>query len=268
MPATQPKFEQPELKSPWGFYQHPFTGQQVPSVTKISGLLDKPHLITWGANMTAEWAVDNFDELASLSTREARLALLKDGGKQYREAGRNKGSMVHTLIEQTLAGLAPEVPQDCRHNFNGWLAWLAEFVDHFEQVEATVWSHRFGYAGTVDAIARFKDGRRVLVDYKTGKDVYAEAALQLAGLRFADVIVTTEGEFPLGDFDATGLLHLPDPVLTPTGKASVKGGWSWREVTADAEDFETFCALRRAYSWEHGKAKDVIGGKQTKRSPK
>ena len=269
---TEPQFEQPDLRTTnqgslgGSTYQHPHTGQQVPSVTTISGLIDKPHLVPWSAKLAAEFAADNAEEILGLTDRDLRVACIKAGAEKARAVGRDLGSSAHNAIEGLTLGrmTMADVPEDVQHHVAGWSAWVREFVASFLLVEATVWSHRYGYAGTLDAVVTLKDGRVCLVDYKTSKDVYTEAALQLAALRFADCVVSTDGEFAMPRIDCCAVLHLPAPVLTKTGKQSIRGKWSFREVTADAEDFEVFLALQRAYQWEKGKAATVIGGKQTK----
>ena len=269
---TDVQFEQPDLRTTnagnlgGSTYQHPHTGQQVPSVTSISGLIDKPHLVPWSAKLAAEFAADNAEEVLGLSDRDLRVACITTGGKRLRDKGKNIGSSAHNAIEALTLGRMTfeDVPEEVRHHVKGWSEWVKAFVDSFLLVEATVWSHRHGYAGTLDTVVRLKDGRNCLVDYKTSKDVYVEAALQLSALRFADVVVSTDGEFAMPQIDCCAVLHLPSPVLTPTGKQSIRGKWSFREVTADVEDFSVFLALKTAHHWEHNKALTVIGGKQTK----
>lgn len=270
---TETQFEQPDLrttndKSMGGStYQHPHTGEVVPSVTSISGLIDKSgFLVPWSAKLAAQYAAEDAKALLSLKDPVAIQAAIQAGGEKLRSAGRDHGSSVHNAIEALSLGKLryDEVPEDVRHEVDGWLEFVKNFVQSFLLIEGTVWSHRFGYAGTFDAVFIHKDGRHILLDYKTGKDVYADAALQLAALRNADVLVTTDGEFAMPRIDGCAVLHMPPPVLTKTGKVSVRGKWAYREVTADAEDFEVFLALQKAHRWEHVKSKGVFGGKQTK----
>lgn len=269
---TDTQFEQPDLRTTnagnlgGSTYQHPHTGEQVPSVTTISGLIDKPHLVPWSAKLAAEFAADNAEEVLGLKDRDLRVACIKTGAEKARAVGRDLGSTAHNAIEALSLGrmTMADVPEEVQHHANGWLAWVQGFVAQILLVEATVWSHRYGYAGTLDTVVTLKDGRNCLVDYKTSKDVYTEAALQLAALRNADCVVSTDGEFAMPRIDCCAVLHLPAPVLTPKGKQSIRGKWSFREVTADAEDFDVFLALQKVYRWEHGKAATVIGGKQTK----
>lgn len=274
MTTAEIQFEQPDLRSSneknlrGSTYQHPHTSAIVPSVTTISGMIDKSgFLIPWSAKLAAQWAMDaeNFKPLQALKDEDARVAAVVAGAKKLREAGRDVGSSAHNAIEAlSLGKLAMEdVPERIQHHVNGWLEWCGKFVSQFVLIEATVWSHQHQYAGTLDLVAILKDGRHCLIDYKTGKEVYTDVALQLAAIRNADVVLTTDGEFAMPRIDCCAVLHLPDEVRTPTGKVSVRGKWSFREVTADQNDFDVFLALRKVYDWEHEKTPHVLGGKQT-----
>jgi hypothetical protein len=268
---TAVAFEQPDLRTTnknlrGSTYQHPHTDAIVPSVTTISGLMDKSgFLVPWGIKLAAEYAADNYDLISPLD-RAGRVGAIKEGAEVLRSAGRDLGSLAHNTIEAISLGVPTDIPAEVMHHVTGWSEWVAKFVESFLLVEATVWSHAHHYAGTLDVVAILKDGRHCLVDYKTGKDVPADAALQLTALRNADCIVTTDGEAPMPRIDCAAVLHLPAPVMTPTGKVSVRGKWCFREVRTSQREMDIFLALRSAYDWEHEDSKDVIGGKQT--SPK
>jgi hypothetical protein len=86
--------------------------------------------------------------------------------------------------------------------------WISDFNVEFYETEVTVWSDTHGYAGTLDAIARIED-EVVILDYKTGKSVYSEVALQLNAYRNADCILDPDGtRRELPEVEAGAVLHL------------------------------------------------------------
>ena len=269
---TKPEFAQPDLRitnsdGRGSSYAHPHTGERVPSVTTISTLIDKSSFLTpWGASTAAQWAANHMDELQSIRDPDVIMAAIKEGSEKIRHAGRDLGSLVHDTLEEIVKGAKVEIDPKVKHHIDGWLEFMEHYVEEILFVEMTVWSHRYKYAGTFDVICRFKTGEVVLVDYKTGAKVYDDAALQLNALARADVLITTAGERPMPKIDQLGVLHLPAPIMTPGGKESIRGKWSYREVPMREVEWETFLHLRAVYDWDHIYSKDAIGGKQTRPS--
>lgn len=270
-----PDFEQPDLRTKnrggsFSSYQHPHTGDQVPSVTTISGLIDKSSFLgPWHASLAAQWAAANlplliktFDETKDL---DSVIDLIQGGAKRASKYGSDLGSLAHNTIEAICRGEQIDIPQMVVHHVKSWTEFMTRYVKRVIWMEQTVWSHRYRYAGTADVLLEFHDGTTALVDYKTGKEVHADAAMQLVALAKADVLVTTDGEMPMPKIDRLGVLHLPAPVLTPGGRPSVRGSWSYREIPADKQAiaFDTFLHLRAAFEWDKTHAKTSIGGKQT-----
>lgn len=264
------QFEQPDLRSKDNktgdsYYQHPHTGERVPSITTISGMIDKSgFLVPWAAKLAAEYVGSNIMTLVNIPDPDAITETVKAAAKRERDKNRDLGSLAHNTIEALCRGQQIEVDPRVQHHVNSWLEWISAFqVKRFVLIEETVWSHQYHYAGTMDVIAEFGSGEHCLVDYKTG-NIYADAAMQLNAIARADVVVTTAGEFPMPQIDSMGLLHLPAPVLTKSGRPSVRGKWSFRPVAKRDVDWRCFLALREAYDWEHIHSKTAIGGKQTK----
>lgn len=261
------QFEQPILRmqGPNGsYYQHPHSGEAVPSVTTISGLIDKSgHLTPWAAKLAAWWAADNFDLLQLCRDPDEIADLIIGGSQRRRDEAKELGSLAHNTIDGILDGKGGPIPDAVTHHIKGWTEWVSRYVDSFILTEATVWSHRYLYAGTLDALVKFKDGSTRLVDYKTGSQVHTDAALQLVALSKADCVVTTDGESPLPRIDGFGVLHLPAPAFTPTGRVSTKGKWSYRDINITEQEWTTFLCLRQVYDWEKKHSKKVLGGKQT-----
>lgn len=160
-------------------YRHPTTGKLVPSVTNVIGVLNKPALPRWAAKVVAEQAVAMRDSLPNLDAAEA-VDLLK--GAPWRSSGRaaNRGTTIHAYLEARLRGLEPELLEGEALKYRKAAeAWLDEWQPEVIETELTVFDA--DYAGTGDLWCRV-DGELRIVDFKTSKAIYPEAALQLAAL--------------------------------------------------------------------------------------
>lgn len=171
-------------------------GRLVPSVTTILSALAKPALIKWAENTAKAAAItaaaDLYADLQKASpmsratyitTLEKRMGLARQTDRELSKAA-EIGSQTHALIEWTLrrqlgqvVGPRPETTPPAEWAFMAFEDWAKSV--HLEplRVEDTVWSLTHGYAGTMDLLARV-NGKTTLVDFKTGKSVYAEAFLQ------------------------------------------------------------------------------------------
>ena len=97
---------------------------------------------------------------------------------------------------------------------DGWLRQYLAFEQRFqptwELLEATVWNETYGYAGTMDGLMRLPNGRRYLVDFKTGNGVYPEYGMQVEALARGEIIIDPEtgDETPMTQVDALAILHI------------------------------------------------------------
>jgi hypothetical protein len=183
------------------FYEVPNGGTYV-SVTAVLEVLAKPQLIGWAANQEREMvtraAADLHDDLptaapkmsrvAYMSTLKARIGKVKAHVKELKKAS-DIGTQVHAKVEWTLrkelqqaVGPEPQLSGPALWAFMAWEDWRKESNLVPLIVEQTVWSAKYGYAGTLDLFAEldFPDrtrGRAVL-DWKSGKAIYKESPLQ------------------------------------------------------------------------------------------
>lgn len=141
--------------------------RRVPGVTTITGDgLPKPALINWAGNATADYAIDHWAELGELSPA-ARLAKLRGGRYETRDAAANRGTQVHALADQLIRGVEVDVPEELAGHVESYVHFLDEFGPDPLLIEGVVFSHSHGYAGTLDLIADFPTlGQRLLVDLK------------------------------------------------------------------------------------------------------
>lgn len=129
-----------------------FSNNKKPSVTELTGLLDKPALLNWA----------NKQGLQGIDITESRKKYLKDG------------SSIHDQIEQYhLNGTPFLIPE----NESNYLKFIEgkEIVSVEHKIE-TQW-----FTGRVDAIISI-DGITYIIDYKSNqRGVYLENKLQLVG---------------------------------------------------------------------------------------
>lgn len=197
---------------------------EVSSVTTLIGKgLPKPALMYWAAKSVAEEAVNNLDFLGSMVSAKGKdetIGWLKGSHRRYTNKKADMGTVAHMAIEAYLDGrdmsddqLNEEltergVPLEMWKATKGFIAGAMEFFDQCEPEvlyqEATVYSRKYGYAGTADIIGRMRFGGTeslpCIIDFKTGKGVYPEMGLQLSAYAKADFIGLTDGtELPLSE---------------------------------------------------------------------
>lgn len=162
-------------------YKHPVTGELLPSITNVLGAaVNKPALPRWAAKVVAEQAVAMRDSLPNLDEEEA-ITILKQSPWRSSTRAADRGTTIHAYLEARMQGLEPqEISGDAARYRKAADAWLADWQPEPVAVELTVFGD--GYAGTGDLWCKTSDGKLVVLDYKTSKAIYPEAALQLAAL--------------------------------------------------------------------------------------
>ncbi|MEU4576652.1 hypothetical protein [Nonomuraea sp. NPDC023979] len=202
--------------------------ERVPGVTTIKGDgLPKPGLLNWAGDATAEYVLDNWDNLAKLPLSE-RFKKIKGGRYEKRDAAANRGTQVHKLAERLIAGETVTIPDGLDGYVQACVAFLDDFQVRAVHVEAVVYSETHRHVGTTDLIAdvllpdmpeydhvpRDSDGFcRGLLDWKTSRSgIFGEDALQLAPYRHSEYLILPDGEvidMPPVDFCA-GIHLRPD----------------------------------------------------------
>lgn len=218
-------------------YRHPRDRDLlVPSVTNVLGVLNKPALPRWSARVVAEMAYQMRHSLPSMEEAEA-VDILK--GSPWRKSSRaaTRGGDVHSFLQAVAEG---REPQDLEGDASAFQEPLMQFLDRHElkglHVEATVFS-KHGYAGTADLFG-WLDGVPVVIDYKTGKGLYREVALQLAALRYADELVVGDQVVPVPECEQAVA------ILIGQKKFQVQ------RVHADEEAHRVFLALLDVWRWQ------------------
>lgn len=203
-------------------------GVQYPSVTTITGMLDKPALLNWSANCAVNFIIDNIDAVKDPIDVHRGEDILEQARKAHtmkRDAAAGSGTKCHKAIEVYIAdGMTDEVKdilkddEQAQTGFDAFLEW--EEVNHVEWVdtECKVFSVVHGYAGRFDAIA-LVNGILYLIDFKTSAGIYDEMKYQLCAYRQAYNERLPEGKERI---ERLAILHLDKLTGEPTFKPVIK----------------------------------------------
>lgn len=185
--------------------------ERFPSITTLLKVLDKPALPRWASKSVAEHVA----EFVTKTVPEQKLPWpqvqaylgnsdeLKQVPWKYAEAKRDIGSNLHDIAEQVTGGVQvnPDVfADDLRPLVQSHLDFCATEQPEFHAMETGCFNRSIGYACTVDTIVRLPRLGDVLavMDYKTGKDVYDEAVIQVNAQRISEFVGLRDGtELPM-----------------------------------------------------------------------
>lgn len=188
--ATKPE-EKTEVTILRNRYGYTIDGDFYRRVTTFCGGIPKPWLGSWAAKEVAEFAYSNRDAWTNLPETDA-VKLLKGAPWSKRDDAGDRGTAVHQALEAIVRGkpipdsLATEDELDCAIAAE---TFLNEFVGRFLASELTVYSPRWGYAGTFDLWCQDKEGIAWIIDFKTSASVYAEHAIQQAAYHNAEFAI-------------------------------------------------------------------------------
>lgn len=182
---------------------------RVPSVTTIlSDGIPKSGLVAWSAGLAAEYAVEHWDELGSVGTLE-KIKRIQGAARAERSKAAGKGTTIHRIAEKLLHGESVPIPE----GLEGYVEACVRFLDEYEiepvLSETAVVNRSVPYAGTLDLVGDML-GQRWLLDWKTGKSVYPETALQLAAYARAEFYLEEKREQPLAEIgiERGAVVHL------------------------------------------------------------
>lgn len=165
-----------------GFYFKPVDGKEIPyiSTTEILRVIAKPQVIYWHGKQIYLAMVAN----PSLSEEEA-LAVPR---RKMKDA-MARGTTVHSIVEgyvHTQAHIADKVAEEFKPYAEAFYRFVEEHRVKITGREKTVFSDKYGYAGTLDLeVSMYGEKGISLGDVKTGKALYPEVALQLSAYKNA-----------------------------------------------------------------------------------
>lgn len=144
------------------------------SVTTILGVIDKPALTGWLKKMVYQATVDGAKDYVEV------LAIVNKISKDAMDLG----TRVHEYAEHYGTSVTPVKYDDCMGYYKAYHQWLLDYSPELIENETTVTSKKYGYKGTLDKIVRI-NGKKVLVDLKTGKYIYETVELQASAYKQA-----------------------------------------------------------------------------------
>jgi len=238
-------------------YKHPLNGNVVPGVTTVLKKLDKPGVLQWAVDNTAAYAVANIDALMSRTEEQGygflrwywkRDPLQSDDQdiRNYSNGVLRDAADLGTLMHDWVAadhGAQPYpdvtfAPDYFWQMVAEWDKWQEENDVEPIFTETTFWSEQYGYAGTADGLWRV-NGKPMLVDVKTSRNVWDEHYMQLSALGACDyaLIESDNGweQTPIPGFSDYALLH-----IRPS------------DTDKHGNPMESFCRLEVAPSEEMG----------------
>lgn len=172
----------------------------LPSVTTILRVIDKPFLLPWSIRLEREYLLNIAGIIYQDSLRApkpfSRAEFLRQieanfpKGNASDVVGRDAaalGTAAHKKCEWFLKGMLgaggvargpePEVRWESEWAFQTFKAWVEKTGFLPTLVEQTVYSLKYGYAGTMDILG-ILDGETVLIDIKTSGKIYRDSFRQ------------------------------------------------------------------------------------------
>lgn len=173
-------------------YGYQINGEFYRRVTTFLGGIPKPWLGSWAAKMVAEFAVQHRDSWMELPKTDA-IKLLKGAPRSKRDDAGDRGTAVHNTIEAIVRGdgIPEGLTEDELDCSMAAKAFLDDRGSTILASELTVFSPKYGYAGTLD-LWDLHDGLLWVLDYKTSTGIYAEHAVQQAAYRNAEFAIVNK----------------------------------------------------------------------------
>ena len=160
----------------------------VDGTTGILSVINKPALMGWAVKVTVEFIESILK--AGVALDEVQIKALLEGAKrahrQKKTDAADIGTFVHDWIKDHIAGKNPPMPVNplIKNAVDTFLAWEKDQKVEFLESERAIYSKKYGYAGTLDFIAKI-DGKIVLGDFKTSSGIWDEYFLQIAAYQQA-----------------------------------------------------------------------------------
>lgn len=161
-------------------------GKQKYGVTNITGVLNKPAVIYWAVNQAIEYLEANLKPGRALD--EIQIKNLLENARRAHTETKNKaadiGTLVHKWVQDYVSAIAKKetppkrpVNKEMKNAIDGFFKWAKENRLQIIRSEQKVYHDKYGYAGTLD-LEGLVNGKRTVIDLKTGNALYPEAFLQ------------------------------------------------------------------------------------------
>lgn len=242
---TQPTLAE-KVKGKGRHYRDPDTGELYPSVTNCLKVIDKPALMWWLCKGALSAAWEDREAFSRMRDRDQAVNAYKSAAYKQANHKADLGTDIHDICDALATdNPLPTVSSEAEPYVDQFLSWVSDFDVDIELSERTVINRTVGYGGTFDLIGTFPQAR-LLVDIKTGKGVYEEAALQLAALVHAERLCLPDGSGtgPAPQVDGAAVLHLQ------------QDGYRLVPVDTSADTFEAFVGAVQLWRFVKGGGSD------------
>ena len=164
-------------------------GKRMYGITTILGVIAKPALIQWAANMAVQFVLDNYTETDNRSIEEI-CAEAKYAHRKKKESAGEKGTDTHSLIEDYIKLMITDQDGVAKSITNGhdnpmvehFIQWAVKNKIKFLVSEKQLYSESAWTAGTCDMTFE-QAGKKYVGDVKTSSAIYPEHFYQMAAYR-------------------------------------------------------------------------------------
>ena len=159
-------------------------GMELPSVTTILQVLNKPALVPWANNQgrqaLGQALKPHVGQVLTGERLDIALRAAKSEPWRNRDDAANLGTRTHEAIEAIINGnKSLSLDADVQGPVDSFFEWYKQAGITILRTEMMVYSPSHRYAGQLDALGQ-RNKRNVIVDWKTSKGIYPEMALQVA----------------------------------------------------------------------------------------
>lgn len=152
-------------------HKYEFKGKEIESVTsyiKRFKNIDTYHLLMSKYKMSRE------DVIKAICKDDNEISQEKAKWQKKSEEAMTKGSHIHDLIAKELKGEHQNDPM-CDMVMN----WIKDEELEVVKVEEIIFSEKVYLAGTIDALFKTKNGKYLLVDWKTGGPIRTQSEVKM-----------------------------------------------------------------------------------------
>jgi len=212
--------------------------ERYPGVTGMLSVINKPALVPWAkkeALTLVEAAMmkrlSGKDSASVVLNKSWIQELLQDAKKrpdQLKDAAADLGTRAHAFIDLIIHGREPDaIPPEIEAPVKAFKDWWKGSGIELVMGDTKVASRVHGYGGSLDALGR-RNGRFVILDWKTSSGIYPEYALQVAA--YAQAFAETFG------------LPCQDAIIVRFGKKSPE--FEVKELADVKRSLEAFLAAK------------------------
>ena len=218
-------------------------GVMVDSVTGILNIINKPALINWAVKCTTDYVREHLKPGRSYDEIEIEELVdeAKRASRKVGKAAASMGTIAHKYAEDYIKNKTPEKPinEKIRKATDSFELWATNV--EFIKSEQKVYSKRYNYAGTFDALVKIKKGIDMpkgtyIIDLKTSSALYPEYYLQLAAY-----LLAYQEEYPEEKINGGALIR-----IGKDGSFEIKYKLDKKEIN---QDKEAFLAALDLYGW-------------------